>query len=494
MSTWKPQPDDLQKVLEEQNPWFRGGKVPLALAPPVERQLAQSLWRRILSAAPRRHQVILGPRRVGKTTVLYQTVRHLLREGGVEPKRIWWLRLDHPLLLQTSLGDLVRAVLRGTDATEDRPVYLMLDEVVYARDWDRWLKTFHDERWPVRIAATSSASAALDKRHSESGVGRWSEHRLLPYTFDEFLDLAGQTHDITVGATLADTIRQLPAGDRALTELERWRLVFLFTGGFPELLARHGPGSASNHKNLAESLLESQRTLRSDAVERAVYKDIPQSYGVDDPMLLERLLYVLAGQATGLLSPSKLCSFLGVSQPTFGRYLSYLERAFLVFTLPNYSGRETAVQRRGRKLYFGDGAIRNAALQRGLGPLDDPVELGLLTENLVASSLHALCVQLGWRLYHWRDGGSEVDLILGDPSEPLAFEISLSASHSRTGLKALIERHERFRRRAYLVAPQLPVLHAGATETGIGTLPLDTFLVAVGAQTQRALGDRLGAP
>jgi hypothetical protein len=43
--------------------------------------------------------------------------------------------------------------------------------------------------------------------------------------------------------------------------------------------------------------------LRNDAVERAVYQDIPQSFGVGNPMMLERLLYILAAQITGVLSP-----------------------------------------------------------------------------------------------------------------------------------------------------------------------------------------------
>lgn len=70
--------------------------------------------------------------------------------------------------------------------------------------------------------------------------------------------------------------------------------------------------------------------LRNDAVERAVYQDIPQSFGVGNPMMLERLLYVLAAQITGVLSPSHICSELGLSLPTLDRYLSCLERALLV--------------------------------------------------------------------------------------------------------------------------------------------------------------------
>ncbi|MGI9023348.1 MAG: ATP-binding protein [Acidimicrobiales bacterium] len=313
---------------------------------------------------------------------LYQTVRHLL-EAKVEPDRIWWMRLYHPLLLQESLGDLVRAVLT-TSHTPQRPVFLMLDELVYTERWDLWLKTFFDEQWPVRIAATSSATAALRERRLESGIGRWSEQHLTPYLFTEFLALVGRDRPVVVGDTLAGSLAMLEQGQRADPDLATWRRLFMLVGGFPELLtaARDRPDEDEPSR-----LLESQQVLRSDAVERAIYKDIPQSFGVDNPMMLERLLYVLAAQVTGLLSPSNICGDLGLSQPTFDRYLSYLEQAFLVFTLPNYSGRETTVQKRGRKLYFVDGAIRNAALQRGLAPLDNPTELGALLENLVAATV-----------------------------------------------------------------------------------------------------------
>ena len=461
--------------------------VPATLARPIERPLAQQLWQPLHSDEPHRFQLVLGPRRVGKTTALYQTVRHLM-QAGVAPTRIWWLRLDHPLLLQESLGDLVRAVLATSEASMEAPLYLMLDELVYTDQWDLWLKTFFDDHWPVRIAATSSATAALRERRLESGVGRWSEQHLTPYLFTEFLDLVDQPGEVDVGDNLADTVARLPQGLRADPSLAIWRRLFMLVGGFPELLtlARDRPGEDESSR-----LLESQQVLRSDAVERAIYKDIPQSFGVDNPMMLERLLYVLAAQITGVLSPSNVCSDLGLSQPTFDRYLSYLEQAFLVFTLPNFSGREATVQKRGRKVYFVDGAIRNAALQRGLAPLDNPVELGALMENLVAATLRSLALHAGVRLHHWREGKHQVDLVFDQPDQPLAFEIGSSPDHSRAGVQAFMERHPRFTGRCYLVTPQASVSHPASTAAGVGTLPLDVFLLAVGAQAEKALAANL---
>lgn len=485
MATWAPRPEDLQTVIREQNPWFQLGRVPSSLAPPTDRTMAKALWRLLVSDRTRRYQIVLGPRRVGKTTVLHQTVRHLI-DQGIPPSLIWWLRMDHPQLMQLELGPLVRAVLDTVDASPAQPVYLMLDELVYADSWDLWLKTFYDEGWPVRVAATSSATAALRDRRVESGVGRWTEQLLTPYLLPEYLELLEISYSMPAGRALADSLTALQRGHYSSQELRQTRRRLMLIGGFPELLLADHLGPRRDETDL---VLESQHVLRSDAVERALYKDIPQSDRVVNPLMLERLLYVLAAQVTGILSPSRISRELGISAPTLDRYLSYLERAFLVFTLPNYSGRETNVQKRGRKLYFVDGAVRNAALHRGLAVLDDPVEMGALLENLVAASLQALAQRTGVRLFHWRDGVHEVDLVFDHPDRPLAFEVASSPNHSRSGLRALIRRHPRFEGGCYLVAPQAPVSHPD--DSGIGTLPVDSLLLAAGTLTNHYLA-RLG--
>lgn len=486
LPTWRPSVEDLNQALFDQNPWFEDGRIPEALAPSTERALASNLWKRVSRDEPRRYQLILGPRRVGKTTAMYQTVKRLVA-AGVDPERLWWFRLDHPLLLQYSLDELVRLALGVVKSTAE-PIFVFFDELVYADDWDLWLKTFYDQRYPIHVVATSSATAALRGRRLESGVGRWEEQFLMPYLFTEFLDLTDRQVTVPTEPSLGETIETAIRERHSVGNLAETRRTFALIGGFPELLLRDGPVDAPDP---ASRLLESQRVLRGDAIERAVYKDIPQSFGVDNPMALERLLYTLAGQVTGVMSPKHICGQLGIAQPTFDRYVSYLERAFLIFTLSNYSNRESSVQRRGRKLCFVDGAVRNAALQRGLAPLRNPAELGVLLENLAASHLHALALQTQVRLYYWRDGKYEVDLVYDHPDQPVAVEVASSVNHPRSGLTAFAERFPRFVGRCFLVAPDAQALPPAKGRNGVGTLPLDLFLVLVGRQAERALTERL---
>jgi predicted AAA+ superfamily ATPase len=476
-----PRIAELDRVLREQNPWHVDGMIPASLAREVERPMAQVLERGLRAERGRRFHLVLGPRRVGKTTAMYQTARRLLAAGwGTD--RVWWLRLDHPVFLRTRLDELVRLVIERAGATEAKPVVLLLDELVYAPDWDLWLKTFFDDAWPVRIAATSSATAALRDRRMESGVGRWTEHYLSPYLLSEYLALIGAGLEVPLEQSLAASLRRAVLARVPLGGVDRARQELLLTGGFPELLLTLGDA------DLPSRLLDSQRVLRADAVERAVYKDIPQSFGVDSPLALERLLYVLADQTAGLLSPRNIVAQLdGLSAATFDRYLSYLERAFLVFTLPNYSGNETGVQRRGRKLYFVDAAVRNAALQRGLEPLRDPEEMGALAETQAAAHLHGLSLRTGVRVFHWRDGRREVDLVYDDPRAPVAIEIASSGRHSRSGLQAIAERFPRLAGDRWIVAPNVTPTLPEDSGDDVGLCPLELFLVVASAQAEAAL-------
>jgi len=86
----------------------------------------------------------------------------------------------------------------------------------------------------------------------------------------------------------------------------------------------------------------------------------------------------------------------------------------------------------------------------------------------------------------------EVDLLYAHPTEPVAFEIASSPNHGRGGLRRLMERHPRFIKRCYLVSPESPVLPPDRSTDGIGTLPLDMLLLAIGAQAERELTRRVG--
>ena len=105
-------------------------------------------------------------------------------------------------------GILVTLLAKLSQHPKHRPMprLPLLDELTYAKDWDLWLKAFYDERWPIRIVGTSSATAAIRQRGTESGVGRWDEQFLAPYLFTEYLELQNIPGKLRIEATLGETI------------------------------------------------------------------------------------------------------------------------------------------------------------------------------------------------------------------------------------------------------------------------------------------------
>jgi hypothetical protein len=196
---------------------------------------------------------------------------------------------------------------------------------------------------------------------------------------------------VELGDSLAASLRNLRPASRAEPELARWRSAFMLVGGFPELLT-----GARAQADLDESsrLLESQQVLRSDAVERAIYKDIPQSFGVDNPMMLERLLYVLAAQLAGLLSPTKICGELGLKAEVDLIYDQHDEPlAFEIGSSPEHarSGLRALVERHprfdGRCYLVGPqvAVTRPSAATGGIGTVPLDLFLDLLGHQSAAA-------------------------------------------------------------------------------------------------------------
>lgn len=194
----------------------------------------------------------------------------------------------------------------------------------------------YDERWNVRVLATSSATAALRAGRDDSGVGRWEVHELGPWTLGEFAAVQPDPVDLpkfqpAEGADLGEALAVPPPPSPRLGGLMG---LLGHVGGFPEY----------SNEPFDLQVYRTQRRLKDGAVDRVIYKDIPQSFAISNPAVLERLLYVLAGQVCQVLSPQSLAQVLGVSQPTVDQYLSYLVHSHLVFTTTNWSPTEETRQ------------------------------------------------------------------------------------------------------------------------------------------------------
>lgn len=163
---------------------------------------------------PSRHQVISGPRRVGKTTLLQQLALRLIEEAQISPKMVVYISMDEIALTDQPFDVVLEKIIKITEATLNNPVFLLADEIGYSKHWDRVLKISFDdpERYPARMVATSSSAVEIARGVQESGAGRWVHHFLFPCNFGEQSSIARRPIERAgfSRGTLAEILASIP--------------------------------------------------------------------------------------------------------------------------------------------------------------------------------------------------------------------------------------------------------------------------------------------
>lgn len=135
-----------------------------------------------------RAAVLMGPRRVGKTVMLYHTIQQLISEG-VSPQKILYASIETPIYNNIPLDELFTMAQKATGDTSSNGWYIFFDEIQYLKQWEVHLKTLVNVYHNTKFIASGSAAAALKLKSNESGAGRFTDFMLPPLTFYEFIHL-----------------------------------------------------------------------------------------------------------------------------------------------------------------------------------------------------------------------------------------------------------------------------------------------------------------
>lgn len=340
----------------------------------------------LLEQKLRRAVVLLGPRRVGKTILIRHLIADLLA-AGAGAQRVAYVEMDHPLLHGQSLESLVRQIEAATPGGEGTR-YLFFDEIQSHKDWEKYLKSLVDHRPDLRILVSGSAAAALKRRSTESGAGRFTDFLLPPLTFSEYLQLRPEE----------PAIREEQPGLYALENIDRLNgqfVEYVSFGGYPELAL--SPAVRDNP----------ERFVKSDIVDKVLLRDLPQLYGIKDIQELNSLFTLLAFNTAEEVSFEQLSQRSGVGKQTIQKYIEYLEAAFLIKRVFRVDQDGRRYQReRNFKVY-----LTNSAMYTGLFGArrpDDP-EFGHLVETALFAQRFHEDARLNYA--RWGTDDCEVDLV-----------------------------------------------------------------------------------
>ncbi|MES2997373.1 MAG: ATP-binding protein [Verrucomicrobiota bacterium] len=384
---------DIEARLLFDNPWWGNQISALSFANLPEREYLAPFYDLATDLSVRRAIVLLGPRRVGKTVILHQTIHRLLK-NGIPGNRILFVSLETPVYTDIPLARFVEMFRQRFNHSEKTKLFLIFDEVQYLKNWEVHLKSLVDS-WPdYRFLVSGSAAAALKLKSNESGAGRFTDFLLPPLTFHEFLGFIGKStlvepRDDLFGATTTD-----------ISALNDAFLQYLNIGGYPE---------AVFNPTIRDS---PERFIKSDIIDKVLLRDLPQLYGIRDIQELNRLFTTLAYNTGNEVSLEELSQSSGVAKTTLRRYIEYLEAAFLIRRIDRIDRSARRFERATSfKVYLTNPTMR-AALFGHLG--EDDQAMGALAETAIYCQWFHDSELLSHLHYaRWPQG--EVDIVSLDP-------------------------------------------------------------------------------
>ncbi len=426
-------------ILSRRNDWWATGKSSVDMAYKLARDELRTVTNGL---SARRIQVIIGPRRVGKSTLMQQAIGHLLR-SGTPPMRILFFSCDDPNLFDgsTTIGDVIERYAsdilhESVSGLSDR-VYIFIDEIHMFDGWQLWLKNYYEPGYNIKFVVSGSSASHLFDGAKESLLGRTDTLRLMPLSFNQFcrfwsayrtaVEIEEFLGHVPDGSLYTDPYGYYDALARDAWKWDGYKPYvnaalgeFLLIGGYPEYFEG---GNATLW----------QKRLVDDIIGQGLYRDIVSIYRIKAPDKLEKLLFFIADNNGQDFNMKTIADTIGCDNETVSAYLTYLSQAYMTVVLNNYSPNAGKSLRRNKTLYVLDNGIANAMLR--LPEIDD-TRASHIARSICARDALAACEDNLWGLYYWRDKGSEVDLVLDRKTEVLPIEVKYRTNAMQTNLPA----------------------------------------------------------
>lgn len=322
---------EIEKLIKF-NDWWVTKKVKPSLLKPYKRPL----FFKILDYIDTRQILLItGLRRVGKTTSMYQLIQELL-ERGIKETHIIYFSFDEE---SADIEDIIKTyeekVLKKK--IESEKLYIFLDEIQKCKDWQNKIKIYYDLYPNLKFIISGSASVQISKKAKESLAGRMFDFILQPLSFKEFLEWKNLEIEIKKIELLKSRIMPVFYD-------------YLRKGGFPEIVDEEDDEKIKNY-------------IKNNVIERIIYRDLPQEFGIKDYELLRILIEMIATDPGMIINYDALSRNLKKSKKTIMDYFFYLEYAMLIKTVANYRAGFLVSSRKMRKAYTSNTAISFAYVE-----------------------------------------------------------------------------------------------------------------------------------
>ena len=359
-----------------------------------ERPHLQQVTKRILE--PRKFvQVILGPRQVGKTTLVSQLVQNYKSESlvvsadALGASNTYWLEQQ---------WETARIKLKQSEAEE---FLLVVDEIQKIDNWSETVKLLWDtdtkNNVPLKVVILGSSRLLIQQGLTESLAGRFETTFMSHWSFSEMHEAFGWNEN-----------------------------QYVWFGGYP--------GAAT----LISDEQRWKHYMKESLIETSISKDILMLTRVDKPALMKRLFELSCHYSGQILSFNKMLGQLkdAGNTTTLSHYLSLLSTAGLVAGIEKYSNNIIRKKSSSPKFQVYNTALISAQSNDSFDEaMANPAIWGRLVESAVGAHLLNHAVSGDCTLSYWREGDEEVDFVM-EQKQLIGIEVKSGAVQKTSGMAA----------------------------------------------------------
>lgn len=317
-------------------------------------------------------QVILGPRQVGKTTLVNQLVQKYASESlvvsadAVGASNSFWLEQQW----ETS-----RIKLKQSGAKE---FLLVVDEIQKISNWSETVKLLWDadtkNNVSLKVVVLGSSRLLIQQGLTESLAGRFETTFMSHWSYSEMHEAFDWNEN-----------------------------QYVWFGGYP--------GAAT----LISDEQRWKNYVKDSLIETSISKDILMLTRVDKPALMKRLFELSCHYSGQILSFNKMLGQLkdAGNTTTLAHYLSLLRTAGLVAGIEKYSNNVIRKKSSSPKFQVYNTALISAQSNYSFTEaMGNPAVWGRLVESAVGAHLLNHAVSGDFALSYWREGDEEVDFVI----------------------------------------------------------------------------------
>lgn len=288
--------------------------------------------------------IITGARQTGKTTILKQLFKYLIEEG----EKVWFITFEKEEVLRSINKDpenIFQFTSRPKNPLfehQDKPFYILVDEVQYASNPSNFLKYLYDTYQPhLKIIATGSSSFYLDTKFEDSLSGRKRIFTLPTLNFDEYLIFKERQNLFNELQQIRKVPEYISLHHNEIMEMFDDYILF---GGYPEVV-------------LADT--RDDKILILEEIKNAYIKrDIFESK-VENEQKFYQLLVILALQTGNLLNKFELSKSLKIDVKTVDNYIYILQKCFHITLINPFHKNLKKELLKMPKVFLNDLGLRN---------------------------------------------------------------------------------------------------------------------------------------